>query len=483
MSTRNLGSFAVAGDGLVKTADLSDKERLRLKLEALLASAATTDIHRDLLVQSIWAWKVDRRSRVISHDYGIPINFAELQKMVSEKRLKSRKDVEQSEAGYLKYLTRGEFILEDKNWTLYRNPSSKEEGKTTKSSEFFEKTSSRKKSDAEYFREAARVARNIMLSCLSTNEDAIQIIRNGVELGSFNSLENFLDRVAKDDGTTADDGSRTILRTVQSFKRLARMNTNKLELSEIAIAYYDEFVANMTSKTDAEGDQVTAENLYGEEITGKTEEPESFMLSRIAVAMALTTVDEEILKQVEHEFRAKTSLNSTPTAFRDNIDVFMQIVKREINKAPKQLKVRAINEESHQALESVEEEKVAKVQRGESSSWRGRGRGRGGGRGGYSGGRPQHDRKADDKPAADESSKKDRTPCPYCWQMWRKLNYGHKPEHCRSRKKAEESMAKEVKEVKQVAKQEIVKTIQNDRYYENYQNDDMLEGGQLGISS
>lgn len=477
MSSKNLASIAAAGDGLIKTADLNDKERLRVKLEALLASAATNDIHRDLLTQSVWAWKVDRRTRVISHDYGIPINYTELQKMVSEKRLKGRKDVEETEAGYLKYLTHGEYTLEEKDWAIFRNPSAKSEEELTMSSEFFEKTSSRKKSESEYFREAARTARNILLACLSNNEDAIVIIRNGVELGTFHSLENFLDRVAKDDGTVAEDGSRTILRTVQSFKRLARLNTSKLELNEIAVAYYDEFVANLTAKEKDGDTKVTVNNIYGEEVEGDTDEPETFMLSRCAVAMALMSVDEEIIKQVEHEFRSKTSKNSTPTAFRDNIDLYMQIVKRELNKAPKQQKVRAISEQSQPTTEEAAKVEVARVQ----SSGRGRGRGRGQGRGGRGrgGGSSDNDRSegAFEKSGNGESGGK-RFPCPYCWQKLKQLKTNHMPFNCELKDEAEKSMKSQQK--KEPKKAENVKTVSyNDNAYENY---DMFTNGYLGIS-
>ena len=479
MSSKNLASIAAAGDGMVKTADLNDKERLRVKLEALLASAATNDIHRDLLTQSVWAWKVDRRTRVISHDYGIPITYAELQKMVTDKRLKGRKDVDHTEAGYLKYLTHGEYTLEDKDWAAFRNPqSAKDEGKMTTSSEFFEKTSSRKKSDSEYYREAARMARNILLACLSTNEDAIVIIRNGVELGTFHSLDNFLERVAKDDGTVADDGSRTILKTVQSFKRLARLNTSKLELNEIAVAYYDEFVANLTAKEKNGAEKVTAKNVYGEECEGATEEPETFMLSRCAVAMALMTVDEDVIKQIEHEFRSKTSKNSTPTAFRDNLDLYMQITKRELNKAPKQQKVRAISEQSQPTNDETAKIEVARVQSSGQGRGRGRGRGRGGrGRGGGSGGSDRSGEVAERSGRGETSEK--RFPCPFCWHIKKTLRYNHMPNSCDVRDEAEKSMKGSQK--KEPKKTENVKTVSfgDNDVYENY---NCFENGRLGLS-
>ncbi len=174
---------------------------------------------------------------------------------------------------------------------------------------------------------------------------------------------------------------------------------------------------------------MTKSNLFGEEVTGDTDERETHFLSRCAMAMALVGVDDEMIKCIEHEFVARTQKNSTPTALRDNIETFLKIVEREENKcAPKQ-RVRAIEDKPAEP-DNIEAENVARV-----FSDRGRGRGGGrGGRGGRGGNRHNYRSGSETKRTPDENQAQKKngreTPCPYCLVWLETERFDHRPGKC-----------------------------------------------------
>ena len=482
------GWLAAARDGLVKPSDLENREQLRSKLTALLASAATNEINKDLLTTGIWAWKVDRRSGVIDPDYGVPASFSELQDMVKAGRLKGRRDVDDNEESYFKYITNKTYVLEKKNWVTYRNPGALQKdidaASETTSSTFFEKNQSRKKSPADYMREASRMARDVVMTAFSHEDDTIQVLRNAVKLGNYHSLSHMIDRITKSDGTLAEDGSRTLMKTVKELRRLAKVDTSKISICEKARLYLNEFITNLCIKSANEPEKTTKINLFGEEVKGDTDEKETLFLSRCALAMALVSVDDDMIKSIEHEFVARTQKNSTPTALRDNIETFLKIVEREENKcAPKQ-RVRAI-EDKPAETDNSDAEKVARVFH---SGGRGRGGGRGG-RGGRGGGR-QNDRKggeakrSSDENQAQKKGENREKPCHFCLAWNDRERYDHKPSDCWQKKriKAAKKLADDQKpNYKERTESENVKTV-NDRRVTGFDRYDSFENGHLGFN-
>lgn len=266
MASKGLAGLASVGDGRIKAEDLANRAKLRTTLKTLLGSAATTDIFQDKLVNTVWNWRTDRRTGHVFPDYGIPNSYEELKTMVEEKRLNGREGVEPTEESYLTYLTSGAYKLSTRNWVTHRNPlaTAEEQKKESdrKSSEFFEKRSSNKKTTADLYREAARMARDTMLLALSGEEDEIVTLRISVEKGSSHSLEHFLITATLEDGTEAVDGTRKMLATVESLRRLTRLDPSKLSVERIAMSYLEEFQLNLTTKDKEVDGSVDSKNTH-----------------------------------------------------------------------------------------------------------------------------------------------------------------------------------------------------------------------------
>jgi ribosomal protein L44E len=138
-------SFDVSG--LMKALDssnLSIKDNISknelLKKLASYKNVVTADalIDADIVPKLKFAWKVlDNSSdnRMVSPDYGYPANYAQLQNLVATKRLPF---IGQSAAEYLKYLTEGEYILEQFDPKIFSDgPQENYTEKKTLTSKFF----------------------------------------------------------------------------------------------------------------------------------------------------------------------------------------------------------------------------------------------------------------------------------------------------------------------------------------------------------
>ena len=464
MASKGLAGLAAVGDGRVRTEDLTNRTKLRTTLRTLLGSAATTDISQDKLQNSVWNWKTDRRTGHVFPDYGIPTSYDELVSMVQEKRLNGREGVEYSEDGYLTYLTSGAYKLSTRNWVTHRNPlatseEQKKEGER-KSSEFFEKRSSNKKTTADLYREAARMARDTMLLALAGEEDEIVTLRISVEKGSSHSLEHFLATATLEDGTETIDGTRKMMATVESLRRLTRLDPSKLSVERIAMSYLEEFQLNLTSKDKEADGTVDSKNILGEQITGKKDETESHILTRLAMAFALIRVKDDVIRKTEHEFNAKTQLSSTPANFRDNTAIYVTTVNREIAKLPKAQRVKIVADSAPQQLQNNEPvETVAKVQNGNFKKK------------GFKGDK----KKTDNDQNSEKDAKHGKAPCPYCQiRTGGKLFY-HKIEECQSRKKNKDVIMEKINEDLGTQGVKSIRTSRND-FGRNGQDYDIFGG-------
>ncbi|CAG5076909.1 Oidioi.mRNA.OKI2018_I69.PAR.g8584.t1.cds [Oikopleura dioica] len=448
MTSKNLSSIIAAGSGMIEPRDLANRNRLKDKIIAVMRSAGTAEVPGDMITNSRWLWSTDDTSGAVLPSYGIPVSMTELEKMVSEKVLQDLDDVEDDDSGYLKFVTNGAYVLETRNWLEVRDPGiSSEEAKkeaAKKSSHFFEKIKNAKKSTADKFREAARLAREAMLALLNGSEGEIRVLRDAVaEGGQFYSLEHFTNTVVHNDSAACLNTGRNMVTTMESLRNMMAINSSRLNFTTMTRAFFTEFKKNLCKSEGT--DKISGNNAIGSKKTLSEKEAETQILSRIATCCALITVDARTIEKIEDEFHKKTGKTSTPVEFFKNAKIYQEIAAAEIRRCPKRIAtVKKITEESGDHDQN--EELVAKIGDKSKGSKRGGGggRGRGGGRGGrYSNGRDDSDRakkqpkdgNEDNKDSA--GSKKESTPCWHCKVAIRKWNvYDHKPYDCPYRKKA-----------------------------------------------
>ncbi|CBY08352.1 unnamed protein product [Oikopleura dioica] len=453
MAAKGLAAIAAVGDGRVKTEDLANRAKLKMTLKILLASASTSEISADMIVGSVWNWRTDRRTGHVYPDYGIPTSYNELEAMVREERLNGRWGVENNNDSYMRYLTSGAFTLSKKNWVTHRNPLASQaemdkEGERV-SSEFFEKQNSKKKTTAELYREAARISRDTMTQALSGEQDEIVTLRLSVEKGSSHGLEHFLATATFEDGTETSDGERKMLKTVDSLRRLIRLDPSKISVERIAMSFLEEFQLNLTNKENGEDDEKSSKNLEGRLIRSATDEIETQVLSRLAVAFALIKVKDEVITTAEHEFNAKTAKGSTPANFRDNVETYVTTVNREIAKIPRtQRSVRIVNEISPKTPGDSEHEEVARVSNGKGQGRKWDKKPQGG----------KFKSKGEESDDGEKSETKKKLTCKYCFIRVGK-HLPHPSEKCRSKEAAKEKMLRCISEDEKNRKD--VKTIKS----------------------
>lgn len=172
------------------------------------------------------------------------------------------------------------------------------------------------------------------------------------------------------------------------------------------------------------------------------------------MAFALLRVKDDVIRKTEHEFNAKTSLNSTPANFRDNTATNVTTVNREIAKLPKAQRVKIVADSASQQLQnSKTAEAVAKVHNGNFKK------------------KPyEPKKKAENEQSSDKTSKKKKfdKPCPYCQIRCGKLFY-HPIDECNQRQKNKDLILAKVN--KDLEKQEV-KTIKSNEYYSRSHTED-----------